>query len=145
MMHVATCMSVAVDVQALLRRVVAEVFDGGVTATYSTHPKHLHAHRVELSSADGRRHAGLEASYEWFAATILDLGVSTFLLDYDDEEEDKEAVLRALALVVRAYLRGEGRVAHRRSLFRSRPVLRIVVDNREWELGRRSSRPHYPG
>jgi hypothetical protein len=145
MVHVATCISVAVDVQALLRRVVAELFDGDVTATYSTHPTNLHMHRVGLTSADGRRHAGLHVSYEWFEATIFDLGVFTFLLDYDDEEEDKKAVLRALALVVRAYLRGEGRVEHRRGLFRSRPVLRIVVDNREWELGRRSSRPHYPG
>ena len=73
MVHVATCSSVAVHVQALLRRVMAEVFDDDVTATYSTHPKHLHVHRVELTSADGRRHAGLQASHEWFEATICDL------------------------------------------------------------------------
>ena len=133
-MREADCISVTVDVQALLRRVVTEVFDADVTAAYSTHPKNPHMHRVELTAADGRRNAGLEASYEWFEATIFDLGVSTFLLDYDDEEEDKEAVLRALALVVRAYLRGEGRVEHRRGLFRSRPVLRIVADDREWAL-----------
>ena len=102
-------------------------------------------HRVRLTDPSGTRHAGLTTSYEWFDATIFGLGVSTFLLDYDDEEEDKEAVLRALALVVRAYLRGEGRVEYRRGLFRSHPVLKIVVDNDEWELGRRSSRPHYPG
>lgn len=58
--------------------------------------------------------------------------MSTFVLDYDDEEE--EAVLRALALVVRAYLRGEGRVEHRRGLFRSQVVLTIVVGDREWQL-----------
>jgi hypothetical protein len=142
--QVATCRLVAIDVQALLQRVVAEVFNADVTATYSAHPKNPHMHRVRLTTADGRRHAGLEASYEWFEATIFDLGVSTFLLDYDDEEEDKAAVLRALALVVRAYLHGEGRVEHRRGLLRSRRVFRIVVDDREWELGRRSSRPHYP-
>jgi hypothetical protein len=130
----AECIPVTVDVQALLRRVVADVFDADVTAAYSTHPKNPQMHRVQLTGADGRRHAGLEASYEWFEATIFDLGVSTFLLDYDDEEEDKEAVLRALALVVRAYLRGEGRVEHRRRLFRSRPVLKIVADDREWTL-----------
>lgn len=141
-MRVATCISVAIDVQALLRRVVAEVVDADVAAAYSTHPKDSHMHRVRLTAADGRRHAGLAVSYEWFEATVFDLGVSTFLLDYDDEKDDKESVLRALALVVRAYLRGEGRVEHRRGLLRSRPVLRIVVDNREWELGRRSSRPH---
>ena len=89
MVHVATCISVAVDVQAPLRRVMAEVCGDDVTPTYSTHPKNLHMHGVEITSADGRRHAGLEASYEWFAATIFDLGVSTFLLDYDHEEEDE--------------------------------------------------------
>ena len=141
----AGCVSVAIDVEALLRRVVAAVFDADVDATYSTEPTDPHMHRVRLTSADGQRHAGLRASYEWFDADIFDLGVSTFLLDYDDEEDGKEAVLRALALVVLAYLRGEGRVEHRRGLLRSRPVLRIVVVNREWELGRLSSRPHYPG
>jgi hypothetical protein len=135
---------VAIDVQALLRRVVAEAFDADVTATYSTHPKNPHMHRVRLTTADGRRHAGLEASCEWFEATLFDLGVSTFLLDYGDEEQAKADVLRALAVVVRAYLRGEGRVEHRRGLLRSRTVFRIVIDNREWELGRRSGRPHYP-
>jgi hypothetical protein len=138
------CISVAIDVEALLRRVVAEVFDADVEATYSTAPRAPYIHRVRLTDPSGKRHAGLTASYEWFDATVFDLGVSTFLLDYDDEEENKEAVLRALALVVRAYLRGEGRFEHRRGPFRSHPVLRIVVDNDEWELGRRSSRPHYP-
>jgi hypothetical protein len=131
---VAGCLSVAIDVETLLRRVVAEVFDAGVDATYSTEPKDSHMHRVRLTSADGQRHAGLRASYEWFDADIFDLGVSTFLLDYDDEEADKEAVLRELALLVRAYLRGEGRVEHRRGLFRSHSVLKIVVDGHEWVL-----------
>jgi hypothetical protein len=141
---VAGCISVAIDVEALLRRVVAEVFDADVEATYSTRPKDPHTHRVRLTAADGTRHAGLSASYEWFDATIFDLGVSTFLLDYDDEEEGKEAVLRALALVARAYLRGEGRVEQKRGLIRSNSVLRIVVDNREWELSRGWGRSHYP-
>ncbi len=143
-MWMATCRSVAIDVQGLLRRVVAEVFDADVTATYSTHPKNTHMHRVQLTTADGQRHAGLEASYEWLQATIFDLGVSTFLLDHDDEGEAKADVLQGLALVVRAFLHGEGRVEHRRGLIRSQPVLRIVVDNREWELGRSRSLGHYP-
>ena len=53
-------------------------------------------------------------------------------------------MLRALALVLRAYLRGEERVEDRRGWFRSQPVLMIVVDDHEWELGRRRSRIHYP-
>ena len=141
----AGCTSVAIDVEALLRRVVAEVFDADVDATYSTEPNDLHMHRVQLTTADAQRHAGLRASYEWFDADIFDLGVSTFLLDYGDEKKEKEAVLRDLALVVRAYLRGEGRVEHRRGLIRSHSALKIVVDGQEWVLRRRGwSRSHYP-
>jgi hypothetical protein len=142
---VAGCISVAIDVEALLRRVVAEVFDADVDATYSTEPKAPHMHRVRLTSADGQRHAGLRASHEWFDADIFDLGVSTFLVDYDHEEADKEAVLRDLALVVRAYLGGEGCVERRRGLIRTHPVLKIVVDGQEWVLRRRVwSRSHDP-
>ena len=140
----AGCVPVAIDVEALLRRVVAEVFDADVDVAYSTEPKSSHVHRARLTDPSGTRHAGLRASYEWFDATIFDLDVSTTLYDYDDEEKDKEAVLRALALVTRTYLRGEGRIEHKRGLIRSHPVLRIEVDNREWELGGRKSRPHYP-
>jgi hypothetical protein len=141
---VADCVPVAIDVEALLRRVVAEVFDADVDVAYSTEPRAPYVHRVRLTDPSGTRQAGLQASYEWFDATIYDLCVSTRLFDYDDEEQYKEAVLRALALVVRAYLRGEGRIEHKRGLIRSHPVLTIEVDNREWELGRRLSRPHYP-
>ena len=142
---VAGCISVAIDVEALLRRVVAEVFDADVDATYSTEPRDPQMHRVQLTSAGGQRHDGLRASYEWFDADIFDLGVSTFLVDYNDEETDKEAVLRDLALVVRAYLGGEGCVERRRGLIRSHLVLKIVVDGQEWVLRRRSwSRSHNP-
>ncbi len=84
-MGVAGCVSVAIDVQALLRRVVAEVFDADVDATYSTEPKDPHMHRVRLTSADGQRHAGLRASYEWFDADNIDHGLLTHLLDYGDD------------------------------------------------------------
>ncbi len=133
----------AIHVQVLLRRVAKDVFDADIEATYSSEPKDPRMHRVRLTTADGQHHAGQGASYEWCDATIFDLGVSTLLLDYDDEEEDQEAVLRALALVVRAYLRGQGRVERRRGLIRPHSVLRIVVDNREWELDRRRSLAHY--
>jgi hypothetical protein len=139
----AGCLPVVINVEALLRRVVGEVFDGDTDVAYS--PEQApHVYQVRITNPSGTRHAGLRASYEWFDATIFDLGVSTTLYEHDGEEKDKEAVLRALALVVRAYLRGEGRIEHKRGLIRSHPVLRIQVDNREWELGRRSSRPHYP-
>ncbi|MPQ99247.1 hypothetical protein GB931_15240 [Modestobacter sp. I12A-02628] len=133
----------AIDIDALLRRVVGDVFAADVRVDYSTE-KAPHEHRVRLTDPSGTRHAGLRASYEWFEAVVFDLDVSTALYDYDDEEDDKEAVLRALALVVRAYLDGEGRIVQRRGLLRSSPVLRVEMLGREWELGRRWSRPHYP-
>lgn len=133
-----------IDIDALLRRVVATVFDADVKAEFSAEPKSPGVHRVRLAAADGRRHAGLRASYEWFEATVFDIGVSATLVDYDADEDDKEAVLRSLALVVRAYLCGEGRVEDKRGWFRSQPVLTIVVEDCEWELGRRRSRVHYP-
>ena len=88
----AGCIPVAIDVEALLRRVVAEVSDADVDAAYSTEPKAPHVHRVRLTDPSGTRQAGLRASYEWFDVTIFDLGVSTTLYDYDydDEEKDKE-------------------------------------------------------
>jgi hypothetical protein len=135
---------VAIDMEVLLRRVVGEVFDPDVDVTYSTESKAAHVYRVQLTDPTGTRHAGLRASYEWCDTTIFDLGVSTGLFDYDDEEADKEAMLRALALVVRAYLRGEGRVEQRRGWLHSRTVLTVMVADREWILGRRWSRPHYP-
>ena len=140
----AGCIAVAIDVEALLRRVVADIFDADVDATYSTVPKAPQVHRVRLTADGGKRQAGLRASYEKFDADIFDLGVSTGLFEYDDEENEKEAALRALALVVRAYLRGEGRVEQRRGLIRSHRVLKITVDNREWVLGHHWSQYSYP-
>lgn len=69
-------------------------------------------------------------------------------MDYDDEEADREAVLRELALVVRAYLRDGGRVELRRGLIRSHPVLDIDIDGHEWALRGplfRSRRPNRSG
>ena len=138
----AGCVPVAIDVEALLRRVVAEVFDADVDVAYSTEPQSSHVHRARLTDPSGTRHAGLRASYEWFDATIFDLGASTTL--FDDDETDKEALLRGLAVVVRAYLRGDGRIELKRGLIRSHPVFRVLVNDVEWELGRWSSRGHHP-
>jgi hypothetical protein len=135
---------VTIDIDGLLRRVAAEVFEADVAQEFSTEPRSPGLYRVRLTSPDGRRHAGLRASYEWFDVTVFDTGGSATLYDYDDDADDKEAVLRMLALVVRAYLRGEGRIEDRRGWFRTQPVLTIVVDDLEWELGRRRSRVHYP-
>jgi len=124
----------------MLQRVVGEVFGPDVDVTYSADAKSPHVHRVELAARGSGRRVGLRASYGWLDVTMFDLGVSATVFDEDDEERDKEAALRALALVARAYLDGVGDVIQKRGILRSRPVLRIVVDGREWELGRRTSR-----
>lgn len=131
-----------IDVERLLRRVVADVFDETVQADYSVDPRSRYYHRVRLSTEHGgqRRNARLVASYWVFEAAILDLGVGAVVVDEDYDEDEKETALREMALLVRAYLDGEGRVEQRRRLLRTYPVLRITVDDREWELARRWSK-----
>jgi hypothetical protein len=131
-----------VDVEALLHRVIDATFSSDVHVTYSTNGADVHSARLEDST--GTRHAGLEASYWWFGATVFDLAVSTTLFDEDDEEEPKQAALQALALVIQAYLAREGQVENKRGLLRSRPILHVLVDGHEWELGHRTSKPRYP-
>lgn len=131
---------VTIELDRMLQRVVGEVFGPDTDVTYSADPKSPHVHRAELAARDSGRRVGLTASYWWFDVTMLDLGVSAIVFDEDDAERDKEAALRALALVARAYLEGAGDVIQKRGILRSRPLLRIVVDGQEWELGRRTSR-----
>jgi hypothetical protein len=119
----------------MLKRVVAEVFGPNADVIYSGDPKSPEIYRAELAAGDSSRRVGLRASYWWFDVTMLDLGVSATVFDDDDQESDKEAALRALALVARAYLDGAGEVTHKRGIFRSHPVLRVVVEDQEWELG----------
>lgn len=130
----------------LLRRVVAEVFDERYEATYSPDPRSQWVSRVRLSTMHGaqRREAGLRVSVYWLDATIFDVGVGALELIEGFDEAEKEQALRDLALVVRAYLRGEGRLEHQRGLFRTRPVLTVAVDGREWQLGRRWSKSPPP-
>lgn len=130
---------VTIELDRMLQRVVGEVFGPDANVTYSADPKSPQVHRAELAAGDSARRVGLRASYWWSDVTMLDLGVSATVFDEDDEEPEKEVALRALALVARAYLDGAGDLVQKRGIFRSRPVLRIVVDGQEWELGRRTS------
>jgi hypothetical protein len=135
---------VSIDIEALLRGVVTEAFDADVDAVYSTGPREPHVHGVRLTDPTGDRRAGLRASYEWFTVTLFDLRVSTGLFDYDDDEEEKRSALRALALVARAYLCGEGVIEQKRGLLRSHPVFRVDIEDHEWRLGRRWGSTTYP-
>lgn len=117
------------------------MFDEQYEATYSTEPKSEWVSRVTLSTSHGgqRREAGLRVSVYWLDATIVDVGVSAVTIIEDLDEAEKEEALRDLALVVRGYLRGEGRLEHRRRLSRTQPVLTVSVDGRQWQLSRRWS------
>ena len=131
---------VMIELDRMLQRVIGEVFGPDADVTYSAEAKSPRVHRAELAARGSGRRVGLRASYWWFDVTMLDLGVSAVVFDEDDDESEKEAALRALALVARAYLDGAGDLIQERGFLRSRPVLRIVVDGQEWELGRRTSR-----
>ena len=101
---------------------------------------------VTLSAArgEGRRTVRLQAAGNgMFDITILDLGVSAQLFEYDDEGY-MEAILRELALVADAYLSGGGRIGQKRGMLRTRSATRITVNGDEWTLGRRTSQVHYP-
>lgn len=129
----------------MLHRVVEEVFDERAVVKEEDDQGAPHVYRMRVSShtaLDGQeRHAALVASYEWFQVHVLDLDVGTIRFDYDDDEAKKEAELRDLAHLVRAYLQGEGEVTYRPSLIRRRPMptLTVKANGIRWRLGRSTS------
>lgn len=127
-----------IDIKALLHRVVDEVFNetfAVVQATPETQPG-LHSVRV-IGRFGNDRTARIRASYEWVTVFIPELDVGTILFAYDDVEDEKEAELRKLCLVVCAYLQGKGHIEKQWRLFRRGEVsvLKIEVDGYEWRLG----------
>ena len=134
------------DVERMLRRAVQDVFGPDVDAVWDTHPRAPHIHRVALTAERGAelRRVGLRAATTgFFDLTVFDLDVSTGFFEYDDEDY-MAALIRQLALVAEAYLRGEGSLVHERGFLRTRTFLTITVGGNDWKMGRRSSRPHYP-
>lgn len=134
------------DVESMLRRVVLNVFDEDVEVAWDAEPRAARVSGVKLSAArrEGRRTVRLQAAGTgMFDITILDLGVSAQLFEYDDEGY-MEAILRELARIADAYLSGEGRIGQKRGMLRTRPVMTITVNGDEWTLGRRTSQVHYP-
>lgn len=129
-----------IDIKAMLHRVVTEVFDQNFTvedATSGDDPLRP-AVRV-ISRLEQDRTAIIRASYVWMDAFIPELNVQAAgIPDEDDVEQEKEDELRRICLVMRAYLRGEGRIEQRRRLFRrgTVPVVIVEVDGHEWRLGR---------
>ncbi len=124
----------------MLHRVVAEMFDENFTVEDTTAGDDPSRPAVRvISHLEEGRTAIIRASYVWMEAFIPELNVrASSSPDEDDVEQDKEDELRGICLVMRAYLRGEGRIEQRRRWFRrgTVPVLIIDVDGHQWRLGR---------
>lgn len=134
------------DPEALLRRVVAAVASEGVVATVTPDDPEGRYWSATLSATTGLvRTAELLASYYWFEVRLPQHGVGAIVFDEDDEEAPKEATLRAVAAVARAWLDGEGAVVRTPRRFRRQERVRVVIrtTDGEWVLGRRSSRVPY--
>lgn len=131
-----------IDVERLFKRVVDQVFSDAAAVEYAPHPKYSHDWRASvISSGVCSREIEIRATYEWFSAHIPAHGVGTIVFEHDDDEAEKEAALRELALVMLAYLQGSGSVGIRRGLFgvRKRPFVTIDSDGKRWVLGRHTS------
>ena len=129
----------------LLARVVDDVIGEDATVTFDVGLKAPHVARARMTSTHGNdRSACIRAAGEWFEAAFCEIGAATTLVDDDWDEAYMEKILRSLALVVRAYLRGEGTIHHRRGLFRKQAVLTIETVDGEWRLAKHgwSSAPY---
>lgn len=131
-----------IDLKAMLDRVVAEVFDDNFTVEDATAPGDALRPAVLVSSrlVQGRT-AIIRASHTWLDGFIPELNVQTGILDDDDDDDvepEKEDELRRICAVMRAYLRGKGRIEHRQRWFRRGTVnvLYIENDGGKWRLGR---------
>ncbi|QFG68406.1 hypothetical protein [Ornithinimicrobium pratense] len=137
----------AIDVEALLARVVAEIFDENVSIVLEdAAAKRPQTYCAHLHSAAQDRRAHLCATYEWFELRIPDLDVSVTLFDYDDDDAPKDDALRELGLVARAYLDGEGCIESRRRFLRRGTSQRLTLDvnDRQWQFGKHASSVPYP-
>ena len=135
-----------VDLEALLRRVVADVARDDVVATVAPDDPEGRYWSATLAASTGSiRTAVLLASYHWFEVRLPEHRVGAIVFDEDDDEAPKEAALRAVAAVARAWLDGEGVVVRTPRRFRRGEGVRVVVrtTDGEWVLGRRSSRVPY--
>lgn len=136
-----------IDIGAMLNRLVAEVFEEDFIVEDATSGDEPGRHQVWVTSRVAPdRMVIIEAGYELFEGYIPEHQVQTALFEYDDEEPEKEASLRQICLVMRAYLRGDARVEQRRRLLRrgTVPVVIVELDGLEWLLGRnRYTVPNY--
>jgi hypothetical protein len=136
---------VPIDIERLFKGVVGQVFGNTANVEFFSDPKYAHDWWASVSpEGDGSREIRIRATYEWFSAQIPAHDVGTIVFEYDDDESAKEQALRELALVMLAYMQGDGSVGFERTRIRRRrrPFVAIDRDGKRWVLGpgpRRSS------
>lgn len=130
-----------VDIERVLRRVVDDVFGDAVAVEFRPHLKDPYDVRAIATGPDARV-AVVRATYEWFTVHLPAYGVGTIDFAYDEDEHEKEMVLRGMALLAREYLQGRWHLVHKPSMIRRRPRPFVVIESerRRWELGRTSGR-----
>lgn len=127
------------DIESIVRRVVADVFGSDVASTGVSHRQEDRSWSVTLSVGSASdRTVVLRASPYWFTVHIPEHDVGAIVFDEDDDGAPKEAALRAVSAVARAWLEGEGTVRRNARRFRRGECVRIVVatTDGEWVLGR---------
>lgn len=121
-----------IDIKAMLHRVVDDVFNEQFAVVDIISEADPWLHSVHVSGRFGNdRTARIRASYEWANVFIPELDVGAILFEYDDVEEEKEAELRKLCLLIRAYLQGQGHIEKRRRLFRRDELSVLMISGRQ--------------
>lgn len=133
------------DLVGMLERAVVDVFgdDSSVAIDVAGDSR---VARLILTAGDGASTRSVRINPTaggLFMLTVPELGVGTALFEYDDPAY-MEKIVQQLVRVAALYLRGEGRVEFRKTLFGRTPRLTIVDASREWVFERKTSRPHYP-
>ncbi|MET4158150.1 hypothetical protein [Agromyces sp. PvR057] len=129
------------DVNAMVIRVITNVFDGNFVTKDLTYDDPRWIHGVEVVSRTREdRAVRIRVGRVWMDAFIPELGVGAAHVDEDDDVVYQEEELTKLCRALRAYLDGGGHLRKRRRLFGrcSTPELAIEVDGFEWRFGRRS-------
>ncbi|MFJ5862463.1 hypothetical protein ACIQCM_13670 [Pseudarthrobacter sp. NPDC092439] len=135
-----------IDMRAMLRRVVPEVFDEHlVTADVNAdHKDWPYGSLVISRTSEGRSVIIGADGGSFMIAHVPELNVQAMVFDEEDNEEDaeeyREEALRKLCLAMLVYLEGGGRISERRSLLGRGVVRKLIIEanGTRWRLGRNS-------
>lgn len=133
----------AVDIEGMLHRVVADEFGTDTEVQHSTDAGKYPLHRARITCADGRpTDVELGVGSTRISAWIYELDVGYVELEEDDDEAKLESSLRTCAKILHAFANGEGRIEYRSAFIRRqrRRYFIVEVDGMEYRLGRRTAR-----